>query len=214
MVVKNRIYGGALIQFLLWVFRIGFFIVAIGVILWLIYSIFIFITGGPTRHMNFPVMFSFANEGSLSIPNEGLAAKFYMRGATGAIMSDDIPKGFLAIYSVIALLIKVLFLLSLRLTIRILDSVRLGKFLVTENAIRLRYIGLLGITFFVLDRLGTVVSASYFSDRLEFSGMVFTSFNLFSWVTLNSLFVSLFLLVIAEAFRIGARLKEENDLTI
>ncbi|WP_422079475.1 DUF2975 domain-containing protein [Ulvibacterium sp.] len=214
MVVKNRVYGSALIQFLLWVLRIGFFLFAHGVIIWLIYSIFIFITGGPTRHMDFPVMFSFADEGSLKTLNDGSAAKFYMRGATGAIMSDDVPRGFLAIYSFIALLIKVLFLLSLRLSIRILDSVRIGKFFIVENAIRLRYIGLLGIVFFILDRLGTVISASYFSDRLEFSGMVFTSFNLFSWVTLNSLFISLFLLVIAEAFRIGAQLKAENDLTI
>ncbi len=214
MEATKKIYGETFIELLLVIFRLSFFITAVGIIFWAIYSMVLFLTDGPTVHQAFPVFFRGQGEGILNVPNDIGAAKFRMYHALGYIVSDSVPKGFLALFSVIHVSGYIFWLLCFGLTIRILDAARLGRFFIVENAIRLRYIGLWGIAYFVLNKLMVVVSASYFSDKLAFSKVNFLSFDFFGWIGLNSLFGFLFLLVISEAFRIGAQLKEESDLTI
>lgn len=207
-------YGMNFIKLLLNFFRVVFFLTALGCIVWATYSIFIFLTDSPTRHMAFPVIFKLQSEGILNIPDITSEANFYILHTRGLLVSDTIPKDFLGLFSILQLLMISSILLIFRLTIRILDTALLGRFLMLVNAIRLRHIALLGIVYFILEHLMTLISAHYFSDKLEYSNVSFTELHLFSWFNLNVLLTSLFLLVIAEAFRIGARLKEENDLTI
>lgn len=210
----KKIHGLALIKFLLGMFRIGFFLLAFMLIIWGITSIFIFFTDIPSFSANFPVMFSPIDEGIFKVPSESEVGKFMMKDAMGFVSSDSIPKGFLALYSLVILSMNICILLSMRQVIRILESAKMGGFLVAENAVRLRWIALLGLIILFLDRFATVTSASYFSDKLEITGLEFTWFNFFTLMEFDTLFASLFLLVIAEAFRVGALLKQENDLTI
>ncbi|WP_339715590.1 DUF2975 domain-containing protein [uncultured Kriegella sp.] len=201
------------INFLTILFRIGFFLLAFSLLIWVIYNIFIFLTDSPTTHMDFPVMFSLTEQGLFNNPGTNGLSKFYMQ-AMGMIRADDLPKGFLAIYSITTLLANICMLLSMRQVLLILESAKTRTFLIIENAIRLRWIGLLGIAIFLLEKTGTLISASFFTDKLEVSNLGFTSFNLFSFFGIETVFSSLFLLVISEAFRVGAQLKNEADLTI
>lgn len=193
-------------------FRIGFFLLAFSLLIWVVYNIFIFLTDSPTTHMDFPVMFSLSEQGIVNLDTNG-PSKFYMQ-AMGIIRADDLPKGFLALYSTVTLFANLSILLAMRQVLLILESARTGTFLIIENAIRLRWIALLGISIFLLERIGLFVSAYFFSDKLQVLGLEFTSVNFFSFFYFETIFYALFLLVIAEAFRIGAQLKKEADLTI
>jgi len=132
----------------------------------------------------------------------------------GIIGVDQLPKGFLLAHSSISLLSYFGVLFSLRWTIKILEAAKQGEFLIIEIAIRLRWIALLGIGCIFFDRLATIFASSYLYDKLEYPGLEFTNINFFSFLTLQSVFSFLFLWVIAEAFRIGSQMKQENDLTI
>ncbi|WP_089894960.1 DUF2975 domain-containing protein [Kriegella aquimaris] len=201
------------INFLANLFRIGFFLLAFSLFIWVIYNIFIFFTDSPTIHMDFPVMFSLTEQGLWNNPDTSELSKFYMQ-SMGMIRAENLPKGFLALYSIITLFANLCILLSMRQVLLILESAKTGAFLIVENAIRLRWIALLGIAIFLLERTGLLISAYFFSDKLQVSGLEFTSVNFFSFFYFETIFYALFLLVIAEAFRIGAELKKEADLTI
>lgn len=194
-------------------FRIGFFLLAFSLLIWVIYNIFIFLTDSPTTHMDFPVMFSLTEQGLFNNPGTNGLSKFYMQ-AMGMIRAEELPKGFLALYSVITLFANLCILLAMRQVLLILESAKTGAFLIVENAIRLRWIALLGIAIFFFERTGLLISAYFFSDKLQVSGLEFTSINFFSFFYFGTIFYAMFLLVIAEAFRIGAQLKNEADLTI
>lgn len=213
MKTSGKITSTTLISFLANLFRIGFFLLSFSLSIWVIYTIFIFLTNSPTTHMDFPVLFSLAEEGIWNNTTTNESSKFYMQ-AMGMVRAQDLPKGFLILYSMVTLLATVCILFSMRQVLLILESAKTGAFLVVENALRLRWIALLGIATFLLERIGVLISASYFSDKLQVSGLEFSSVNFFSFFYFETIFYALFLLVIAEVFRIGAQLKEEADLTI
>lgn len=211
MIGEKRFYGITFIKIVLGTFRAIFFMGALSLMIWTVYSVFVFITGSPSTHMAFPVIFELQREGIISI---GESANFDLLQGKGLIVSDSIPKGFLGIFSILELLMVICVLLIFKLTIRILDSAYLGKFMVVANANRLKNIAFLGMAYFVLENFRTLFSSHYFSDKLESVNVDFTEIHFLSWFSLESLLISLFLLVIAETFRVGALLKKENDLTI
>ncbi|MEZ5041810.1 MAG: DUF2975 domain-containing protein [Saprospiraceae bacterium] len=214
MEAQNKFYGEALIGFLLAVFRTGFLLFSFGIALWVIVSICALLTDIPFLNTEFPVLFSLNKEGVLHNAEGIGVASFSMRQGMGIIATDALPKGFVALYIVIEFLRSLCILWVMRLIIRILEAVQMGGLLILENAIRLRWVALLGMAILFLGGLITIVSSAYLSDKLTFPGLEFSSFSLFFFATFGSVFHYLFLLVIAEAFRIGAILKEEVDLTI
>lgn len=215
METKNKFNGKGLITFLLVVFRIFFLLTAIVLIIMGIYSLISLFAETPTTISQYPVLFSFTNEGVLNNIGDTGITKVSMEHGTGLMVSDKLPKGFILVYNMLMLLQLVISFFSLKLTIQILEAAKEGAFLIIENAIRLRWIAFLGIGLYVLTISATLISTSYLSDKLEFAGLEFNNYNLFTYITSKeSIFYYLFLLVIAEAFRIGAQLKKENDLTI
>ncbi len=209
-----RFSNGTLINILLIVFQGGFFIYAFATVFYILFVIIAFAIGDSTFPTDFPVMFSLSDKGAINFPDQLGTLNFSMQQGMGIIGAENLPKGFVALYGIIDVLGVTCILLSLKLTIAILEAVKEGGFLIVENAKRLRKIAFLGIAMFLFNRLATVVSASYFSDKIQYSGIDFSSVNLYTFFNVQSIFYSLFLLVIAEAFRIGALLKEESDLTI
>lgn len=97
--------------------------------------------------------------------------------------------------------------------IEITKSVERNEFFVRANAIRIRKIALIFIGLFVV-YLGINIakiefaSAHLVSDKITFPGF-FGSFY-----DLDKLILPLLLLVLAEAFRVGIEMKEEQDLTV
>ncbi|MBM1106410.1 DUF2975 domain-containing protein [Aurantibacter crassamenti] len=211
---SQKIKDLKLITFLLGIFRIGFFLLAFSLSIWAIIGILVLVTNTFTNNMSFPVMFSLVNEGAFHVSSELENGMFVIKDAMGIMSSDTLPKSFIALHGLFTLSINICILFSIRQIVHILESAKTGNFLVVKNAIRLRWIAILGLIILFFDRLSTLSSATYFSSKLEYSGLEFNAFNVFSLMEFDTLFIYLFLLVIAEAFRLGAQLKEENDLTI
>ncbi len=97
--------------------------------------------------------------------------------------------------------------------IELTSSVARNEFFIRKNAIRIRKIALIFIGLFVVYLvidIATVeyVSAHSASDKITFPGL----FGYF--VDLDKLILPLLLLVLAEVFRVGLEMKEEQDLTI
>lgn len=215
METKNKLYGEGLITFLLVVFRIFFLLASFTLIIMGIFGLISLFAEVPDSKLSFKVLFSLADEGVLNSAEETGITKISMRGGTGFIVTDALPKGFMLFIKLIELLQFAIYLFFLKLLIQILEAAKNGAFLIIENAIRLRWIAFLCIALYVLGIMTTIISTSYLSDKLEFANLEFINYNLHTFIaSKESIFYYLFLLVIAEAFRVGASLKKENDLTI
>lgn len=213
MKALNILYGKRLINFLLNILRILFFLYAFSAILMLIFGFFGLVTDFDMTPPEFPVLFSVINEGSFNDLG-GQASNFKLHGGLGYIGMENPPNGIVIFTNIIWLLVMIGMLISMKQTIFILEAAKKGDFLINENAIRLRWIALIGIALFLLEKTYSIFTYVYFSDRLELSGVSFESFNTFAFMNTEFIFYSLFLLVIAEAFRVGSQLKEETELTI
>ncbi len=209
--------GKGLVNFLIFFFHLSYYI------LWVITIITIFIMGlslininNPTGFLglDFHVFFSLDEELGITHWGEDQTSEFSIVYAMGNVKLSNVPYSFMVYFCLMALLQFAFLLLSIRLTIKILKTVKNKSFLLIENAVRLRWIALLGIAMVFIDKLISIINSSYLSNKLEFPGIKFTNMNIYTFFNIESVINSLFLLVIAEVFRIGAKLKEEHDLTI
>jgi len=214
MKAVNKLHNGVLINFLLIVFQAGLFLSVFGLFFNVLLGVLELYTGDSTSPMDFPVMFSMNHAGVINLIDHPGVVNFGMESGIGTIAAENLPKGFVSLYGIIYILGLSCFLLILKLTIDILKAVKKGGFLIIENAIRLRKIALLGIVMYFFESLATFVASNYLSDKLQFEGLEFTSFNSYLFFDIQTVIYSLFLLVISEAFRMGALLKQEVDLTI
>jgi hypothetical protein len=209
----SSLYRKSLIDILLVALRSAFLIGSISLMLWLLYTTVCFFTDTPMPSSTLPVMFSTADGGGLSAGDQ---PEIYLKMpiAIGWISAENEPKGFVAVCSIFYFLANLCLLLAIRLTIQVLEAAGSGAFFLQANAVRLRGIALtaFGILFFY--RLATIISASHFKNKLQFPGLEFNSHYIFYFGDLLYIMGLLFLLVLAEAFRIGAIVKAENDLTI
>ena len=216
MKAQNKRYSKSLINFLLIAFRGIFFLGALVLILGSLIGIVSLFTNAPAFPISLPISFSLTDHGSILTTNTDMAT-FVIPYAKGSILTDDLPKTVL-ILSFMGLLLSMLCtLFTIKYICRILESANTGLFLIDENAIRLRWIAILSIAACLIEAFFTLFSSLYLFDTLEFSGVQFFDSPLRSILFLirwEYILASLFLLVIAEAFRIGAQLKQENDLTI
>ncbi len=194
----------------------------IGLFLWtaLQLSIFLIYQLGPAlffgkrKSVNLPIDFSLTDKGILTLPHTDYEYLFQIPEATGSFLAHGLPLKFFYIDSIGSILNSVSALLMIYLIIKMLKNAQDGTFLVSKNAIRLRYIALINIFLLLYNKAYFFISTSYLIDKLEFQGLEFSNL---SWRSFNGwkyIFLYLFLLIIAEAFRLGAQLKKENDLTI
>lgn len=217
MKAQNKRYGKSLINFLLIAFRGIFFLGALVLIIGSLISVVSLFTNATASPItNLPISFSLTGHGSILTSNTDMAT-FAMPYAKGYIITEDLPKTAFILSFIGSLLPMLCTLFIIKYICRILESAKTGQFLIDENAIRLRWIALLSIVVCVIESLRILFSSLYLSDKLEFSGIQFFDSPFRSILFLirwEYILASLFLLVIAEAFRIGAQLKQENDLTI
>lgn len=194
----------------------------IGMFLWsalhMLYFIFIYLwpalISGKRQVVSLPIVFNHTQKGILTLPHVDYEYPVDIPVATGTFRAFGLPLKLFYLGSFGVLLNYICVLLIIYLIIKMLKNAREGSFLITKNAIRLRYIALLNIALILIDKLFILISSAYFSDKLEFPGLEFSTINGYSFSYWKYIFLFLFLLIIAEAFRLGAQLKEENDLTI
>lgn len=194
----------------------------IGLFLWNIMHLGIFLVYhlgpallfGQRKGVHLPIDFSPTDKGILTLPHTDYEYMFDIPIATGNFRAFGLPLKFFFLDSIGTMLNFACSLLIVYLIIKMLKDAQDGGLLVSKNAIRLRYIALLCILLLLYNKIFLFISTSYLRDKIEFTGL---EFHDFSWYTLNGwqyIFLYLFLLIIAEAFRLGAQAKEENDLTI
>ena len=209
----HKFYHKSVINFLLIVFQIGFSLCAIALILLISLGVLEVFIDDSAIPNDFPVMFSLDHIGTVNLPDKSGQTNFSMNRGMGVLTIEELPQVFVTLYRLIYILGLSCFLWSLKFTIDILKSAKQGSFLILDNARRLQSIALLGIGMYLFGSLGTLASSIYLSDKLHFPGLDF-KMNSYIFFDVETLLYSLFLLVISEAFRIGALLKEEADLTI
>jgi hypothetical protein len=158
--------------------------------------------------------FALEEEIGISHFNDKVNSAFSIKYAMGSIELANVPYNFMVLFCFLALILFISILLSIRLTLKILKTIKDKSFLLMENAIRLRWIALLSIAILFTDKLIAVITSGYLSNHIEYPGVHFSTLNVYTFLNIETVFSSLFLLVIAEVFRIGAKLKEEQDLTI
>ena len=211
---KTKFQGKGLIKFLNVFFKLAFFLGAFSTGLSVIVKFFDLIRNTGATPVLLPVFFSPANNSSLlNLGGDG-QTNLKIMWALGAVSAKALPTGYDFTFFLATVLASCCFLISIRLIISILDTVESGNFLIVKNAIRLRWIALFGITTIFVQKIKMVISNIYLSDQMDLIDLKTTS-NFFSFSILSeAVFGYLFLLVLAEVFRVGAMLKEESELTI
>lgn len=211
---RNSISAKALIMFLRYSF-IGLFLWnTFHLLVFLIYELGPSLLFGQRKGVNLPVVFKPSNSGILRLPHTDYEYMFHIPEATGNFQAFGLPLKIFYMYSIGGILYYICFLLIIYLIIKMLKNAQDGTFLVVKNAIRLRYIGLLLIVSLLRDKVTIIVSSAYLREKIELPGLEFYDLNPYTFDNWKFIFLYLFLIIIAEAFRLGAQLKEENDLTI
>ena len=103
---------------------------------------------------------------------------------------------------------------SIKFALQILNEVKSGAFLLVENTLRFRWIVLLNVFAFLVYKLSGIINSYYFSQRIAGEEGLSFGINRLSFEGVGAIFWAIFLIIIAEVFRIGAAIKAENDLTI
>lgn len=211
---RTHISAKSLIIFLRYSFIGMFLLSAFNLAYFLFIELWPALIHSKRQAVNLPIVFSHTEKGILSLPHIDYEYIFRIPQATGTFLAFGLPLKLFYIQSIGTVLKSACILLMLYLIIKMLKSAQNGTLLVAKNAIRLRHIALLSIAILLIDKIVFFVSSAYLRDKLEFPGIEFSSFNWYSIGSWKLIFLFLFLLIIAEAFRLGAQLKEENDLTI
>lgn len=194
----------------------------IGLFIWNVFHLLLFLIYhlgpsllfGQRKGVSLPVVFKPSSKGILRLPHTDYEYMFQIPEATGTFQAFGLPLKIFYIQSVGILVYYACILLVIYLIIKMLKNAQDGNFLVIKNAIRLRYIALLLILWLLLDKVTIIASSLYLKGKIELPGLEFHEFTSYTFDNWKHIFLYLFLLIIAEAFRLGAQLKEENDLTI
>lgn len=186
----------------------------INLVVYLIYHLGPAFLLGKRKGVSLPIDFNPSAKGILTLPHTDYEYVFQIPEATGTFLAFGLPLKFFFFDSIGTVLNYGCGLLMIYLIIKMLKNAQDGTFLTSTNAIRLRYIALLNILILLYNKVFLFISTSYLRDKMVFPGI---EFHDIPWHALSGwqyIFLFLFLLIIAEALRLGAQLKEENDLTI
>jgi hypothetical protein len=164
---------------------------------------------------NFPIYFDMIQSEGYAIWNDQTTTPIKIKNVMGSIWLSDIPNLLLIVSSLFSLMMIGFTIQSIRFSIRILESVKFRKFFLIENAVRLRWIALFNIAAFLSTRLSSIFTSNYLGSKMELAGIEFENINLHMFFgNVDIVIFNLFLLIISEVFRLGAEMKNEQDLTI
>lgn len=163
-----------------------------------------------TTKLFFPISFNVEEEGVAEIRDQELPVKLKHAEAY-VLIKAPAPTGLLIPvklmrFGMLGVMIWVLFILR-----KIVRSVGKGNPFDPENGKRLRLIGLSIIAVTLFDFLHDILLNLFITPRLSFDSIVPQSSVSFS---VEGILSAMVILVIGEAFRIGAEMKKEQDLMI
>ena len=163
-----------------------------------------------TTKLYYPVQFHVDEEGMALMSAQELSVKLKHANAI-AISEAPTPTGLLVPvklirYGMFGIIIWVMFLMR-----QIVRSVGKGQPFIPENGKRLRWIGLSILLIIGFDFFHDILLNLFITPRLTFDSIVFETSNHFDF---RFILLAMVILVIGEAFRIGAEMKKEQDLMI
>jgi len=178
---------------------------------------FIMLLAGPifgitdsTTKLVYPIHFNVEEEGIAAIRDQSLPVKLKHAKAF-AIIKAPAPTGLLIPvklmrFGMLTVIIWILFILR-----KLVRTVGAGHPFDPENGKRLRLIGLSIIAVTLFDFLHDILLNLFITPRLSFDSIMVQSSISFS---VEGILSAMVILVIGEAFRIGAEMKKEQDLMI
>jgi hypothetical protein len=200
------------IRIIYWITQVAFYLTILtGVFILAINVLFFtpFFGNDLQLHVQFPAKFSILEQGTLDWGNRHVDVELVE--ATSKIHFINTPM-YIARWFGTAMLFAYGFMLFLVIMFRkFIFNIRKNMFFETENIEYLRYIsyGLFGFWIFALV-YGRILG-NYLANSLHFEQVVMLQdYNNF----IGILMLALFLWVLSHIFTVGARLKEEQDLTI
>ena len=169
-------------------------------------------TGNPAdSFMDVPVEFQL-DEGAYQVESKHLdVSAASITDVSGMLRFTSASRPLMLIYAVFALLYAGVLLFVIRQLRKLFQSLVDGVPFTIENASRIRLIGLIVLAGEVVESFLVFVGQLYIDSRFEITGLtVDPGID----IDLSTVFAGLVLLVIAEVFRIGTQLKEDQDLTV
>ena len=178
---------------------------------------FIMLMAGPvlgitdsTTKLFYPVQFQVEEEGFVAIGGQDLPVKL-KRAEAFALIEAPAPTGLLIPvklmrFGMFGVIIWALFILR-----QIVRSVGKGNPFDPENGKRLRWIGISILAVTLFDFLHDILLNLFITPRLTFDSIIPLSSVSFHF---EDILVAMVIIVIGEAFRIGAEMKKEQELMI
>ena len=178
---------------------------------------FLMLLAGPvfgitdqTTKLFYPVHFNVEEEGVAEFTGRELPVKITKAKAL-ALIESPMPEWLLIPvklirFSIFGFIIWILILLR-----QLIRSVKKGDPFNMKNGNRLRWIGLSILIIGVFDFFHDILLNIFITPKLSFDSIIPESSIHFN---LSLLLVAMVIIVIGEAFRIGAEMKEEQDLTV
>ena len=118
------------------------------------------------------------------------------------------------IFSISLLMILAITIFILNQLIAVINNLLKNKIFLRENALMLRKIALAMIAGWAVTIILSIILSFIFRGSISLVGYNFQYYQAGGNVFTNSIVPGIIILIIAEVFRIGTELKEENDLTI
>lgn len=170
------------------------------------------LVGGPQlARLDLLVPFEF-EAGVYSITSSELGVESArIEEAVGTLRVHGGSMSFVTVWNVVAVVVVVGILVVISLLRRVFAMLARGDPFARVNAIRIRWIGILVIVLELAKGMAVVGYVHYLRSHFEFVGLTLRGDSL---LDLEVLFLGGVLLVIAEVFRLGAELREEQQLTV
>lgn len=203
----NHSKGATFTRFFRVIFRIIYFFLWLAIAFNLILMIVSAFTG--TREalpgtLEVLATFNAENTGNLQW-SKNFDTEVSMKGGVGLISINQADPWFYFINQVKNVIVLLLVAFSIRHVLKMFNSLKTQSFLIPENALRLRHIGLLNIAAYSTGLVAQIALNSYLEDKITWQGLDFQKITAISFVTFESALWALFLIVIAEIFRLSVK---------
>ncbi len=161
--------------------------------------------------LNTPIEFSVNEQGTATFGSDQ-TVPIKIKHAKGLFQIDrPVPKTLMVVFFLLNLIVYALILWVVFSLWKIVQSVRQKNPFIVLNGRRLRVIAFSMIGVELIQGLANLIKILYLEPRLNFDTIIVHSRI---HVSFHVIIAGLVILVIAEAFRIGAELKEEQELTV
>ncbi len=164
----------------------------------------------PSTQLLYPIHFNVEEEGVAEFSGRELPVKIKEAKAL-ALIESTAPEWLLIPVKLIRFSLMGFIIWILLLLRQLIRSVKRGDPFNRKNGMRLRWIGISILVIGVFDFLHDILLNLFITPRLSFESIVPESSIHFN---LSMILVAMVIIVIGEAFRIGAEMKEEQELTI